>query len=1147
MKGKEHKLEIRIAGTVDKSLDYSLAKSYGKLSRFSKSMAKLDSDFSKMDKVYGKFEKVGGKLFQALERGTILTGTALVGLATSSTMAGAKYEEAFAGVKKTTEATRKEYEALSKDVLLTTRLLPKSGEEIAKTAEIAGQLGVNKENLVDFTKVMENLGVSTNMTADVAADNLARFANITQMKDFDEQGISNYERLGSTIVDLGNNFSTTEEEIVEMSRNLASAGTLVNLTEAQILALGTAMSSLGLQADKGGSAMSKLLKFMQLSVETENKKLSQFASVSGISSKGFQDLFKKDSIGALSLFIKGLSDTKRNGKSAIATLDEMGLSEVRLSDAIQRLVTSGDLMERAIKRSNKAWSENRALTEEAEKKYQTFNSQLTFTKNAFHEAEIKIYQGLTRTPVVDVLGKVRNAVYDFTDNQLDNWLMEVNTSLPTFRREIEGLVKDGPLLAKLGVGVGKWAIDTGEWIVENGDYVLATLTGIGSAMAAYKVSSSTVHFLNSLSGLGSLSPIALGVSGIAVSAGIIVGAMEHARAYKERRVNESLAKTFGKISLSMKDMEKFSKSIIGDKLFEKLARSAEEFKKTDDMAKRLSDSLSDIEKRNWMAYVGVSFSEEDEEDYKANIDAYIKNAQDYILQERYALSVSLRLTQGEGSVSRKVDEFYNTTYLEMQKLGEELSKIVNDSFADNILNPDEIERIAEIQRKMADLQAKIATSDYDAGLIKLGAKFDGTKLDSDSFENLQEELGKQTEGAKEKYLEAYGRNVSAIQNTYDNKAMSRADYEKALETEKMAYLKNMAEVYEKSARFQVDTIQKAHNQGANAIFDKVIEENANKEAWEYTPDTVMERIRGEVLPQYADLERGSEKLMERLSKAKEELAKIEREYKELGISVPQTVSETLRKIEEAEKGLALGTGKIYDPVEFEKELGKRIGSSGFADTYQNIFSDVERKLKAVHDPVPKTFFDKVEEGFLEKSSKAFKEAHEGFAAFSTKYFKDWVNSKPFDFEADINMLFRPKMNLGERITPSVLNGGRTDSEFLTNGNLRVYRNARGGIWRKPILTTFAEEGAEAAIPIDGSNRAKTLWEETGRLLGMKRRVDGINLGEGYPEVKIEYKPTLQFYGEAPKKSDIAEALSMSQKEFDTLLDNAIKRRGRLAF
>lgn len=425
--------------------------------------------------------------------------------------------------------------------------------------EIAGQLGIKKSALPDFTKTMANLDVSTNMTAEEAATSFARFANITGMSDYDKKGISNYEKLGSTVVDLGNKFATTEQEIVEMGTNLSSTGKLIGLSAPEIMALGTALSSVGVEAEKGGSAMSKLFKKMQIAVETNNGMLAEFASVSGMSKSQFTEAFKGSAIGAMSKFLGGLNDTKRNGKSAIAVLNDMKLSEVRLSDTILRLANSSGNMEKAVHTANKAWEENTALTTEAGKRYETFESQIGLTKNAFSEMGIAIYDNLTRTPALGVITKLRLAINDFTDNGLYEWLDRINYKLPTFKRQIESMGEKGPLIARLGIGLGEKLLDTGKWVVNNGDYVLSVFEGIGAAMLSYKVASSSVHFINALMSLGSLSPAALAITGIATSIGGIVTLLERVRAFERRQTNEAMAKSFGKIALSMEDIEKAAK------------------------------------------------------------------------------------------------------------------------------------------------------------------------------------------------------------------------------------------------------------------------------------------------------------------------------------------------------------------------------------------------------------------------------------------------------------------------------------------------------------------------------------------------------------------------------------------------------------
>lgn len=1136
-KGKEQRFDIAIGGKVDKSLDKAMGTSESKLKAFKRQIRRLDYDFNKLDKGFNKIAGLSGKAFSLIGRGALAAAGAVQGIGIASTMAGSKFESAFAGVKKTVDGTKKEYQGLKKEILSLTRILPSSGAELAGTMEIAGQLGIKKSALPDFTKTMANLDVSTNMTAEEAATSFARFANITGMSDYDKKGISNYEKLGSTVVDLGNKFATTEQEIVEMGTNLSSTGKLIGLSAPEIMALGTALSSVGVEAEKGGSAMSKLFKKMQIAVETNNGMLAEFASVSGMSKSQFTEAFKGSAIGAMSKFLGGLNDTKRNGKSAIAVLNDMKLSEVRLSDTILRLANSSGNMEKAVQTANKAWEKNTALTTEAGKRYETFESQIGLTKNAFSEMGIAIYDNLTRTPALGVITKLRLAINDFTDNGLYEWLDKINYKLPTFKRQIESLGEKGPLIARLGIGLGEKLLDTGKWVVNNGDYVLSVFEGIGAAMLSYKVASSSVHFINALMSLGSLSPAALGITGIATAIGGLVAISESEKAYKIRRMNEAMSKSFGKITLSMEDMEKIAKSIIGKKHFDKLAKGAEAFKKAEDMARGLRNSLEDLDRRNWLAKVGVKFSEEEGEDYKNAIADYVKKAQDYVLQERYALSLSLKLTQGENSsVTRKVDNFYNSTYLEMEKLGKELSDTVNKAFSDNILDEKEIKKIARLEQKFARLQAELATSNFDAGLIKLGKKFDGTKLDSETFKNLQAELATQAEDAENKYLEAYSKNRAGIKAAFDKGGMSKELYEKGIQKEDEAYLKNVTEIYEKIAKFQIEAIEKAKKTGLDNAYNSAIERRANPDSWTLTPESVIANMWGEVSNEYSDVLHGTRELVDNMKGTTDKLEEIKGKYKELGKEIPTAITEMMNRISSAGD---IGNGRF--PISynaFEMEIGNRIANSTYADTYKDILKNVESKLPKDYNLVPKRFFDDAEQKYKTSGEEALKRANQGFSAFTEAYLRNWYSTHNFKVDANVAMRLTPEMPTWSEKPTLNMPGG---------SNIKVYQNAKGGIWDRPILTTFAEKGPEAAIPLDRSKRAISLWEQAGAYLGMNHRIDGVDLRNAGDATRIEYKPTLQFYGDAPSKKDLTEALSISQKEFNTLADNYVKMKRRVAF
>ena len=338
-------------------------------SEWTKAGKSLESFGKSCDNV-GKNLNKAGKLLS-----TTLT-TPIVALGTAAVKSSIDFESSFTSVRKTVDATEAQFDQLAATSKKMSTEVAAGTDEINEVMASGGQLGVATEHLSDFTRVMVDLGNSCeDLNAGDAATTIAQFANIMGTSQ------SQFSNIGSTLVDLGNNFATTEKPIMEMAHRMAGAGKQVGLTEAQVLGFAAALSSVGIEAQMGGSAFSKALIKMEVASATGGNALEDFGRVAGMTAQQFKALWDSDPAAAFQSFIVGLSKLDDEGESAIAVLDEIGIKEVRLRDTMLRAVNATDLFSRAQNMATSAWKKNTALSEEANKRYATTESKLKNLKN----------------------------------------------------------------------------------------------------------------------------------------------------------------------------------------------------------------------------------------------------------------------------------------------------------------------------------------------------------------------------------------------------------------------------------------------------------------------------------------------------------------------------------------------------------------------------------------------------------------------------------------------------------------------------------------------------------------------------------------------------------------------------------------------
>lgn len=416
---------------------------------------------------FEKFSDTLGSLSSTLSG----IGDVLSTLAVPATLLGGKayknavsYEEAMANVQKTTGETAEVMANLDAALREMTENTPVENGfvQAANTMAMAAQLGVRGEgNLIKFTETYEKLVTSTNISGEGGAESIAQFLNIM------DGGVQNVERFASTIVELGNNFATTENDILSMGTRMAATGKLAGLSTAEILALSTTLNSVGINAEAGGSAMSKLLKQMQSAAEvglqaqnlfgtdygnatafsyfiddsgnlltvaqqmgatTEYVQsladawlaLEDFSEISGRTAEQFAADWSGDPMTAIQGFISGLYGLDAAGQeSVIAAMERMGISEIRESNMIAALASNPVMLAEAAQRAYAAYASNTALGNEFATFLGTQGSQNQMLKNKFNNSLADLGDNVVEAvqPILDMANGLLEAL---------NGLSEVN-------------------------------------------------------------------------------------------------------------------------------------------------------------------------------------------------------------------------------------------------------------------------------------------------------------------------------------------------------------------------------------------------------------------------------------------------------------------------------------------------------------------------------------------------------------------------------------------------------------------------------------------------------------------------------------------------------------------------------------------------
>lgn len=1129
--GKEYKLAIRIAGIVDKTFNASLNSVNASLKT---KLGKLDASFTQLDAGFNKIMQVGQRTFRAIATATGIAATAIGAASIGAIKVGADFEKQMSTVEAVSGATGSQMDILTEKARELGRTSVFSAVEVGQAMEYMGMAGWNAEQMITGIDGVLNLAAASGedlaRVSDIVTDNLTAFhltaEDTNQMVDAMAQAAmnanTNVDKMGESFKYAGAVMGSTFESSGTQFEDTAIAIALMANNGIKASIAGTALRNMITRMVKPTKESQAAIDRLGLSLQDDEGNVYSFLEVMRQLRTGFSeisDTVEKEAIAAMLGGQRGM-----NGLLAIAEATESDFND--LTDAIYNAQGAAEKM--------------------ADIRLDNLAGDVTLFKDAVADLGIEFEQqndGILRkivqkaTDIVGGLGqKIPEAVSKFTK--------KVETEIPKLNMKYKKYIK--PIIDVVGNGL--------KWLLSHGELVISILAGIGGAMAAFKIGQSAVKFMNWIMGLGGA---AGPIMGVVTVIGLLTTAIVAYKQHMDELNAENFAEHFGDIKLSMEDIQRVVDNLTGFEKLGQMKQALEEFGKLDGIKEQIRESVETLNKYNWMVSIGIELNEEDAENYKSAIDEYVKAAEDYILQEQYAVTLNIQATISEETLQETnfvdtLNEFYAGRYGELQALGTELRDAVNDAFSDGLLTFDETQTIAKLQQKTAEIQKGLSESELDATIKTLELKLSGGDLDPTSFL-----------AVLEKGAEAVEKNAETIQNSY---AKSQFYLDQAMQSELQAasetsttldeVAEKRAAIYEKYAKLResgtteylsdiLKNVNKFFGFGMNSITGQYSEEleaavpkmqsildtfykNAfdpsnvaidgvlDTSAFQSYVDSMQSQISGVLAPEDRS---NIQQILEDLKPTQEEVERVANEYRTKGEEIPKSIVEGLQAFNILDALANAGaTGGLWTMIQAQ------LDESGDLEVLKGALKDNGATLPP-----------EIATGIEENVSAV----QPGITSLYTNVGQMLTTTFGVGFDVPVSV----------RLAYDISSGGGMPSSVAS----AIRGFATGGIVSQKQIAWVAEDGPEAIIPLDNSQNALELWMRAGELLGQTGSLfDNIDIGGEQPVSAAEvtpqfvYSPVQNFYGNTDAEA-VHEANQRDFAEFERMMNEYTKRNRRTGF
>lgn len=280
-------------------------------------------------------------------------GAALTAGGVAAVTFGAQYEAAFTQVERTSLPTQEAAAQLKGELNELSETIPVGFDQLSGIAALGAQMNIANEDLTQFADTTARYAAVTGVSNDQVATSFGALFELTNT------GSGDMEKLASAINFVGVSSVATDSEILSLAQNIGASTTQAGFLAQETVGLAGALASLRIQPEQARGVILRLFADFDKAASEGGDALAGYAKIMGITTDAAQKLWQSDASGFFDQLLQGLSTVDNlNG-----ALSELGITETRESNVLQRLAGNYDTYAASMQNASQAFEDGTFLGE----------------------------------------------------------------------------------------------------------------------------------------------------------------------------------------------------------------------------------------------------------------------------------------------------------------------------------------------------------------------------------------------------------------------------------------------------------------------------------------------------------------------------------------------------------------------------------------------------------------------------------------------------------------------------------------------------------------------------------------------------------------------------------------------------------------